>query len=265
MGPLAVVLAALLWAGGVADAKSRLADLPERELAAIGRYVFQNECDGRIELLVAWNPGEDFLSLGIGHFIWYPRRGGAFHESFPELLADMRRQAVPVPVWLYVATSGGCPWADRDQFLRERNSRRVLRLEGFLLETASHQARFLVRRLERARSQILAAVAPGRRDTLRRRFDLLTDSFRGRRALVDYVNFKGEGLDPHERVAGRGWGLLQVLEEMADRGQKDPVAAFAHAAGRVLRRRAAASPAGGAQRWLDGWLVRVGRYAAPGP
>ena len=264
MRPIVVVLLAIIGADGIADAASLLADLPERELLAIGRYVFQNECDGRRELLVAWNPGEDFLSLGIGHFIWYPRRGGAFHESFPELLADMRRQAVPVPVWLYVATSGGCPWADRDQFLRERNSRRVLRLEGFLLETASHQARFLVRRLEKARAHILAAVPPARRQALRRRFDLLAGSFRGRRAMVDYVNFKGEGLDPGERVAGRGWGLLQVLEEMENHAP-DPVSAFARAAGRVLRRRAAASPTGVARRWLDGWLVRVGRYAAPGP
>ena len=29
--------------------------------------------------------------------------------------------------------------------------------------------------------------------------------------MIDYVNFKGDGLKPTERYKGEGWGLLQVL------------------------------------------------------
>ncbi len=36
-------------------------------------------------------------------------------------------------------------------------------------------------------------------------------------ALVDYVNFKGEGTLATERYQDHGWGLLQVLEGMKGR------------------------------------------------
>ena len=80
-------------------------------------------------------------------------------------------------------------------------------------------------------------------------------------ALVDYVNFKGEGTLPAERYQGQGWGLLQVLEAMADRPGADR-AAFADAAAAVLTRRVALAPSERQEaRWLDGWLKRVATYA----
>ena len=51
----------------------------------VGKRVWQNECNGTISGLTSWNQGEDFASLGIGHFIWYPKeRRGPFEEEFPE-------------------------------------------------------------------------------------------------------------------------------------------------------------------------------------
>ena len=53
----------------------------------IGKRVWQNESNGSIAGLTAWNSGEDFASLGIGHFIWYPEgMRGPFEESFPKFL-----------------------------------------------------------------------------------------------------------------------------------------------------------------------------------
>jgi len=80
-------------------------------------------------------------------------------------------------------------------------------------------------------------------------------------ALVDYVNFKGEGTAPAERYRGEGWGLLQVLDAMADRPEA-ALAAFADAAAAVLARRVALAPAERREtRWLGGWLTRVATYA----
>ena len=66
--------------------------LTDKELDSIGRRVWQNECGGTRDGLTSWNTGEDFASLGIGHFIWYPKgQRGPFEESFPKLakyLAD---------------------------------------------------------------------------------------------------------------------------------------------------------------------------------
>ena len=62
-------------------------------------------------------------------------------------------------------------------------------------------------------------------------------------ALIDYVNFKGEGTDPHERYHGQGWVLLWVLMEMRDVPAGQAAAReFARAAKRVLDRRIDNSP-----------------------
>jgi hypothetical protein len=81
----------------------------------------------------------------------------------------------------------------------------------------------------------------------------------GRYALVDYVNFKGEGSRPEERYAGQGWGLAQVLAEM--RGGLPANVDFAGAAARVLERRVQNAPnERREQRWLPGWMRRVDSY-----
>jgi hypothetical protein len=51
--------------------------LSHSDALKVGKRVWQNECGGTISGLTSWNQGEDFASLGIGHFIWYPkgRRG----------------------------------------------------------------------------------------------------------------------------------------------------------------------------------------------
>jgi hypothetical protein len=80
------------------------------------------------------------------------------------------------------------------------------------------------------------------------------------------VNFKGEGVSPTERYAGRGWGLLQVLAGMHG---GDPGASatreFADSAAQVLAARVKNSPPDRAEsRWLPGWTTRVRAYAGGG-
>jgi hypothetical protein len=88
----------------------------------------------------------------------------------------------------------------------------------------------------------------------------LLSSSAGTFALIDYVNFKGEGTNPRERYEGQGWGLLQVLETM-DSGGAAP-AAFGRAAAQVLERRVKNSPpARNEAKWLPGWKNRVKAYA----
>src|ERR1051325_10815153 len=61
--------------------------LSHAEAVRIGNKVWQNESNGTIAGLTSWNKGENFASLGIGHFIWYPKGlKGPFEESFPKLL-----------------------------------------------------------------------------------------------------------------------------------------------------------------------------------
>ncbi|MGL5098793.1 MAG: hypothetical protein ACRC6B_01965, partial [Fusobacteriaceae bacterium] len=67
--------------------KSVTLKISRAELAKIGEQIFANETSSKKEKLVWWNDGEDFPSLGIGHFIWYPEGyDGPFDESWPKLV-----------------------------------------------------------------------------------------------------------------------------------------------------------------------------------
>src|SRR5438105_9357766 len=179
----------------------------------IGKKIWQNECNGTIAGLTSWNAGEDFASLGIGHFIWYPKgMRGPFEESFPKVLEFAHERNLTVPVWLNQATA--CPWNSRAEFLRAQNSPQMIDLRQFLAHTVELQAQFLVARLQDSLAKMLNEAAPSARDNVKRQFARLTDTAHGCYALVDYVNFKGEGVLQTQRYRGDGWGLLQVLEQM---------------------------------------------------
>jgi hypothetical protein len=207
--------------------------------------------------LTSWEEGEEFASLGIGHFIWYPAgRTGPFEESFPALVQFLGEEGQAVPGWL----RGHCPWNTRGEFLAAQGSERMEALRGLLVGTIPLQARFLARRMDEALPKMLAAASPGAGERVRRNFERLAASGAGTFALIDYVNFKGEGTLATERYNGQGWGLLQVLEAMPERGE--PVREFSQAAKETLARRVRnAPPERHEERWLPGWDARVERYA----
>lgn len=234
------------------------------QASAIGRKVWQNECSGTVEGLTSWNKGEQFASLGIGHFIWYPAgQEGPFEESFPALVAFLGARNVAMPAWL--ESTKDCPWPTRDAFMRDSDSPRMRELRQFLAGSVGAQAEFIALRLERALPKMLASAAPEDRDRIRRRFYAVGATPNGLYALMDYVNFKGEGTNPNERYRGEGWGLLQVLSGMQGTPSGQAAAAeFSASAKRTLTRRVANSPTErGEQRWLKGWLSRCDSYARP--
>lgn len=237
---------------------ARALALSDAELDSIGRRVWQNECAGSREGLTSWNAGENFASLGIGHFIWYPRGvEGPFEESFPKLMKFYEENRRSVPAWL----RGDCPWATRAQFQGELPGARMNELRDLLASTIRLQSRFLALRMREALPKMLAAAPPGQRANVRAQFDRLAATGAGTFALIDYVNFKGEGTKATERYGGEGWGLLQVLAGMSGSGG-GATGEFAASASRVLTRRVANAPAErGEARWLPGWKNRVRAYA----
>ena len=235
--------------------------LSRNEAIKIGKRIWQNECNGTITGLTAWNEGENFASLGIGHFIWYPKgQRGPFEESFPKLVSFMTVRGVKLPTLLLGAGERACPWNSRQEFLRAQYSPEMKQLRQFLAGTVDVQAEFLIARLQNALSKMLAEAEPADRANVEQQFERMTRTPQGCYALVDYVNFKGEGVLHTERYQGQGWGLLQVLEQMpAD--EDDAVKEFSRAAVVVLKRRVANSPPErGEARWLPGWLNRVRSY-----
>jgi hypothetical protein len=86
----------------------------------------------------------------------------------------------------------------------------------------------------------------------------------GMYALIDYVNFKGEGVLKTERYAGQSWGLLQVLEEMHGiESGPEALQEFCKAARAVLARRVMNAPKErNEQKWLPGWEKRINTYCS---
>jgi hypothetical protein len=173
------------------------------------------------------------------------------------LIDFLQSQGVRLPEWLVAAKA--CPWPDRASFMADFNGAKLTGLRDLLASTVGQQARYAALRLEAALPKMLEAAPAAERDKIRTEFYRVANSPGGLYALMDYVNFKGEGTSPTERYQGEGWGLLQVLAGMSDSGS--PTAAFSKSADRVLTRRVELSPsARGEKRWLPGWRNRLATY-----
>jgi hypothetical protein len=229
---------------------------------SIGRKVWVNECDGTVAGLTSWNGGEAFPSLGIGHFIWYPAgKEGPYEESFPRLIAYLKEREIELPKWL--DPLGRCPWPDHRAFMADFYGPRLAGLRRFLASTVAEQSDFLFERLRLSEAQMGNGLAEQDASRLKRNFQLLSDSTTGTYALVDYVNFKGEGTKPSESYHGIGWGLRQVLLAMKPPdGPVDAPHKFAVAAASVLRQRVKLSPPERNEaQYLPGWLDRTASYS----
>ena len=177
-------------------------------LSDVGRRVWRNECAGSVHGLVSWNAGENFPSLGIGHFIWYPAGvGEVFDESFPKFVSFAQARGVVIPTFF----RGKAPWPNRAAFAADRSGL-ADKMRSWLASHLELQTQFLVARSRASLSVMLRATRDPR--GVQTRYDALSSTTQGLYCLVDYVNFKGEGTKPEERYAGQGWGLLQVLEEI---------------------------------------------------
>lgn len=228
---------------------------------SVGRKIWLNECGGKVMGLTSWNQGEDFASLGICHFIWYPKnQSGPFCEIFPDVLVFLGSRGVPLPDWL--AANRACPWLTREEFLQQLNSSQMIELRNLLENTICLQAEFMALRLQKSLPVMVNKFPQDKRTGMIRKFNLLVQNSQGLYAILDYLNFKGEGLLPTEAYQGEGWGLIQVLARMRESSTDENVlTAFVEAANEVLERRVANSPVErNEKRWLKGWQNRIATY-----
>ncbi|HEX9667363.1 MAG TPA: hypothetical protein VGA95_12515, partial [Thermodesulfobacteriota bacterium] len=207
-------------------------------------------------------------SLGIGHFIWYPTgKEGPFQETFPTLLEFYKHNGIEPPDWIDKLPNQDSPWKNRQEFMTDLNSERMIELMQFLIDTIPVQTSFLANRFQNSLDNLLDSSPREEHDNIKAKFFRVANSPMGMYALIDYVNFKGEGTNPSERYMGEGWGLLQVLEEM--NGTETGISAlkeFVEAAEKVLARRVENSPPErNEKRWLPGWKNRLNTYIPKNP
>ena len=265
---LSLALAALLTAcapsnPGATAAPAAASNLSAAQKNTIGKKIWQNESGGTVNGLTAWNGGEEFPSLGIGHFIWYPAGfNGRFEESWPAFISFAERNGANPPA---IAKSRFSPWRTRAEFQAKFNSPEMSGLRKWLASTVTLQTDFIIVRSRGALQKMLAAAPASERAKIQANYQKVSTTSQGTYALIDYVNFKGEGTSPTEKYNGQGWGLLQVLGGM-NNVPSGPAAAteFAASAKRVLSRRVANSPpARNEKQFLAGWHNRCSTYARP--
>jgi hypothetical protein len=243
-------------------------NLSKAQANYIAKKVWQNEGAGLDKYLVHWNDGEDFASVGIGHFIWFAKgHKERFREVFPMVVAFMEKKNVKMPGWLNDKTP--LPWKSKAELSRAKKtkSKKYRELFDLLKSTFSYQAEFMANRLSQALPQMLESIDDAKREALvkKRFYEVMQNkdgsiNERGLYVLLDYTNFKGEGTLKSERYKGQGWGLLQVLEHM-DPKENNKQKAFAESAKAMLSRRIKNSPpARGEERWRKGWNVRLNTY-----
>lgn len=245
--------------------------LPGDLAKQIGQKIWLNETGGKREAITSWNANEEFASLGIGHFIWFPvGKWLPFEESFPALLEFMRKKSVRLPAWLDQTQIPANPWTSRAEFRRNANSPQMKELRQLLLATVAEQTQFMVTRAQGAMEKILKTTPDGpEREHIVIQFTRVIRASEDFYPLIDYINFKGEGTNPNEaamdRETGRrqGWGLKQVLLKMngVTGDPKAVRAEFADAAQFVLQQRIRNLPSN--RVFEAGWLRRVATYRRP--
>lgn len=256
--PLILLLNSLFVTAAAPNKEPYNFHLSEAELHKIALRIYQNECNSDPDKLLWWNQGEAFPSLGIGHFIWYPEGvDQPFKESFPGLVNYMLSEAVEVPTLL---RSQHAPWPNRTAYLALAQSEDISKLKQFLQTSMDTQAAHIFQRAQASWLSIIEQAEEHEKVALQDNIQRLLGEDNGAYALIDYVNFKGEGLKISERYNGQGWGLYQVLQQMQD--GEPALLQFQDAAKLVLARRANnADKAIERERWLPGWNKRIDSYS----
>jgi len=242
--------------------------LSSSQADAVAKKIWQNEGSGRKSMLVHWNKGEEFASVGIGHFIWFTAdKPMWFWEAFPPMLEYITARGAKPPRWL--TSQKHCIWDSYKEWqkAKKKNSKKMRELTRFMDRTKGLQVRFMLHRLNASFPKILRyAKARGQGKLVEQNYNrLLYDkhghiSAQGAYILIDYINFKGDGINKGERYQGKGWGLYQVLTRMNPK-DRDPYRAFSKAGKIVLERLThICPPKRNLKRFKKGWFNRMDTY-----
>ena len=242
--------------------------LSNAQAKQIADKIWLNEGSGKKSKLVHWNKGEEFASVGIGHFIWFTAdKPMWFWQAFPPMLKYITTRGAKAPRWLN--SNMHCVWNSYDEwkYAKRHHSKKMQELTDFMNKTKALQAKFMLHRLNSSYPKILAyAKARGQDKVVSYNYRRLlytphkTIDARGAYILIDYINFKGDGINDGERYQGKGWGLYQVLTHMNTK-DKNPYRAFANAGKFILDRLTKISPPKRyLKRFRKGWFNRMDTY-----
>jgi hypothetical protein len=238
-------------------------DISQADTLLIAQRVFKNECAVEEKCLLEWNTGEDFLSLGLEHFTWYPSDSPDNpNEAFDRYLQYAKDRGEHLPDWLDKNPFPVCPWRSRDEFINSKDSRQYKDLMDFMVRTKNCQANYLIENTKRSLQKIIDVLPDDQRPHIDKLISQLSSNPKGLYAMIDYLDFKGPGIGQRGDLEDEGWGLLQVLQRMHDMPTtQEALEEFVRSAKIVLTHRVfIARQSKHEDQWLQGWLRRVDRY-----
>ncbi|MGL4388789.1 MAG: hypothetical protein ACRCTJ_05305 [Brevinema sp.] len=236
----------------------------KKELKEVASKIFLNETGGNQEYLVWWNPTEPFPSLGIGHFIWFPKDHKSIYvETFPSLVQLYRSKNIKLP--RIMDEYEDAPWNTYAEFTNAKykiSKKEIKNLEIFLYKTRDIQLEHIYQRLKDGLPKMLKSTK--NKAHVEQQFNRVLNSKGGLYPLIDYINFKGEGTKETEKYNNQGFGLLQVLEDMQgiETGQS-ALDEFSESAKKILLRRiynAKNFHDKDETIWTDNWIKRCDSY-----
>ncbi|MBU0745026.1 MAG: hypothetical protein KKE11_06660 [Gammaproteobacteria bacterium] len=246
------------------DQNPPLLIIPPQVALPIGIKIWFNESGGSVMGLTHWNDGENFASLGIGHFIWhpYPSKKASTNSGFPSLLSYLETRGVNIPYWLRGKNGLHCPWHTRAEFLEATYSKKMIELRAFLQHTIPIQAEYMARHLQEILPDLLESTPKEDQSYIYERFHQLASTPSGIYAMVDYLNFKGAGAAKSRYNYVHGTGLLQVIKGMRNAPPnytllQSYVWSAKHA---LIKRVERSSSSQHTERWLAGWFKRLNTY-----
>lgn len=187
--------------------------------------IYQNETGCDISKMVYWSKQEAFPSLGIGHFIWFPKNTDMnVKQIFPDVanyIKNNKDKKLKLPQLLELKDLTQTPWVNRKAFLAG-NQNQIQELREFLSkpEVIKLQAQFMLSNLKQNLYKILAATQYESGESSYKQMvediRVLTSNQEGLFSLADYLAFKTEGIDKRYSTAtGKfTWGLKDVLENI---------------------------------------------------
>jgi hypothetical protein len=231
--------------------------------------LLNNETSCNPKFIMQWDSkaGEDFPSIGLPHVVWF-REGQkqVVDESFPRFwkyIKDNYKGTAQIPnLGDPSSPSFTSPWKTKEEFDASPLKGDIGR---FLLDpdVIKLQAQFAMKRGVQSAYLIMAAnsLDPNPKisnENICGTFKKLLSSKKGLREIIDYANWKGEGVHYEEATKNQKirWGLKQVIENMGSVSSPDDAEKkFADASEQALKTRVTDDP--GLQKSMPGLMNRI--------
>ena len=199
-------------------------NLSKDQLLSLGYRMWNNYAGGTVDGLTKWDGSDvdhQFMYLGIDQNIWLPEGSSPmFQADWPTVAQRLQELGCKIKPWMLK----DYPWSSKEEFDADFNGKKMIWLRTHLSKEkfVRAQAFCISERLQRTMDpsspdSLLMGLTAAQSALVQKNFELVVNSKDplGVYALIDYVNFKGEGrLGGTEEFNGQGRGLLQVLLNM---------------------------------------------------